>query len=64
MLQWKTCLRAGITVALLYLAIHYWGPVSAALGADVVLLALLDAALWMVLSRRASITYCLREYSK
>ena len=27
-------------------------------------LALLDAALWMVLSRRASITYCLREYSK
>ena len=32
MLQWKTCLRAGITVALLYLAIHYWGPVSAALG--------------------------------
>ena len=42
-----------------------WGwPVSAALGADVVLLALLDAALWMVLSRRASITYCLREYSK
>ena len=31
-LQWKTCLRAGITVALLYLAIHYWGPVSAALG--------------------------------
>ena len=24
----------------------------------------LDAALWMVLSRRASITYCLREYSK
>ena len=23
-----------------------------------------DAALWMVLSRRASITYCLREYSK
>ena len=42
-----------------------WGwPVSAALGADVVLLALLDAALWMVLSSRASITYCLREYSK
>lgn len=32
MLQWKTCLRAGITVALLYLAIHYWGPVSTALG--------------------------------
>lgn len=32
MLQWKTCLRAGVTVALVYLAIHYWGPVSAALG--------------------------------
>ena len=31
-LQWKTCLRAGVTVALVYLAIHYWGPVSAALG--------------------------------
>ena len=42
-----------------------WGwPISAALGADVLLLVLLDAALWMVLSRKASVTYCLREYSK
>lgn len=24
-LTWKTCLRAGITAFLLYLAIHYWG---------------------------------------
>ena len=63
-LQWKTCLRAGVTVALVYLAIHYWGPVSAALGVDVILLALLDAALWLVLTRKASVTYCLREYTK
>lgn len=42
-----------------------WGwPVSAALGVDVILLALLDAALWLVLSRKASVTYCLREYTK
>ena len=39
-------------------------PMSAALATDVALLCLLDAALWLVLSRKASVTYCLREYSK
>ena len=38
--------------------------VAAALGVDVILLALLDAAMWLVLSRKASVTYCLREYTK
>ncbi len=38
-------------------------PMSAALATDVALLCLLDAALWLVLSRKASVTYCLREYS-
>ena len=42
-----------------------WGwPVSAAIGVDLLLLIVLDAALWLVLSRKASVTYCLREYSK
>ena len=42
-----------------------WGwPVSAAICVDLLLLIVLDAVLWLVLSRKASVTYCLREYSK
>lgn len=36
-LKWKTCLRAGITVVLLFLIMHYWsaftGVANVALGA-------------------------------
>jgi len=31
-LDWKTCLRVGVTLFLLYLAIHYWGTFSKLLG--------------------------------
>ena len=42
-----------------------WGwPVSAAICVDLLLLIVLDAVLWLVLSRKASVTYCLREYLK
>ena len=30
-LTWKTCLKVGISLFVLYLAIHYWGAVSALL---------------------------------
>lgn len=29
-LEWKNCLRIGVTIFLLFLAIHYWEPVMAA----------------------------------
>ncbi len=36
-LKWKTCLRAGVTVVLLFLVVHYWstftGIANVALGA-------------------------------
>ncbi len=36
-LKWKTCLRAGVTIVLLFLVIHYWttfaGIAGVALGA-------------------------------
>lgn len=57
---WHIAALVGAAVLLIL-----WGwPVSAAVGVDVLLLALLDAALWLVLSRKASVTYCLREYTK
>ena len=31
-LSWKTCFRAGITVGILFLAIHYWGAISLGIG--------------------------------
>ncbi len=32
-LEWKTCLKVGLSIFLLYLAIHYWSSVSGVLGA-------------------------------
>lgn len=32
-LTWKTCLKVGISIFLLYLCIHYWAAVSGLLGA-------------------------------
>ena len=31
-LEWKTCLKVGVSVFLLYLCIHYWQPVMAVIG--------------------------------
>lgn len=31
-LSWKTCFRAGVTVAVLFLAIHYWSVIAAGIG--------------------------------
>lgn len=31
-LEWKTCFKVGLSIFLLYLAIHYWGSVSGVLG--------------------------------
>ena len=32
MLKWKACLRVGITIVLVYLAVHYWESVARLLG--------------------------------
>ena len=31
-LKWKTCLRAGVTVVVLFLVIHYWTAFTALAG--------------------------------
>ena len=31
-LDWKVCLKVGVSAFLLYLGIHYWAPVMAILG--------------------------------
>ena len=32
LLDWRTCLRAGVTVVLVYLAIHYWRALTGIIG--------------------------------
>ena len=32
-LNWKTCIKVGVSLFLLFLAIHYWESVASALGA-------------------------------
>lgn len=54
---------AALVGAAVLLSLWGW-PIYAALSVDIILLVLLDAVLWLVLSRKASVTYCLREYSK
>ena len=39
LLQWRTCLRVGVTVAVLFLFTHYWGAVSGVLS-------LIFSAIW------------------
>ena len=34
-IDWKTCIRVGISIFLLYLGIHYWPSISGALGTAV-----------------------------
>lgn len=31
-LSWETCFRAGVTVAVLFLAVHYWSVIAAGIG--------------------------------
>lgn len=31
-LEWKTCFRAGVTVAVLFFLIHYWGLIAGGIG--------------------------------
>ena len=32
LLDWRTCLRAGVSVVLVYLAIHYWPALTGIIG--------------------------------
>ena len=31
-LSWETCFRAGVTVAVLFLTVHYWSVIAAGIG--------------------------------
>lgn len=53
----------AVMAAAAWLMNSLWLPIGLALAVDVALLMIGDGLLWLILQKRASVTYCLREYS-